>query len=144
MRALTIDDMELLDRVRTGNNKLYKAWKQIQEFSEDKDKFNELSAVWDGKVQELKKLCGRLKFVFDDCLYIQDGKKTRTCWGTMEDPTLWCIVCPAESRRYWEDELFERKKIAELKCWTCSGTDFWVRKDGQRICNKCHPNPQGK
>ena len=27
-------------------------------------------------------------------------------------------------------------------CFACRSTEFWLRPDGERICNRCHPKPR--
>lgn len=89
----------LRDRVIRGNDKLAKARFQIQELEEGEEKEHQ----WDrwNKAQELLRyLCSELQIKgYSDCLFIEDGKKTKSCLSEPE-----CQGCPS-TRKYWSEEL---------------------------------------
>lgn len=94
---------ELKNRVRTGNERLITAFKQIM--AGPPEKREELFDQWHTATRKLSFYCDQLNYLgFDDCLYIQDGVKTRKCLEGMS-----CIACPSK-KKYWEDELMEEAK----------------------------------
>lgn len=98
------ETVELLNRVRLGNDKLFHAWEHIRdlkgaEWNEQMDKFAEAA-------KKLRELCVQLKLAgYNDCLYkTEDGKRTRNCLHNPDG--FWCQICPSDIR-YWETEIME-------------------------------------
>jgi hypothetical protein len=99
---------ELLIRVKNGNEKLMAYYEQIKTQKNDPE--------WDKMVDNLhvavdrmKQICDFLVFKgYDDCLYIENGKRTRSCVIGDDRP---CWVCPSK-RNYAEEEMFEGEKPA--------------------------------
>jgi len=93
------ETLSLLERVKTGNEKLFRAWEQIREMKGESwikgmDNFAEAH-------KKLRNLCHKLQLLgYNDCLYMVDGKKTKNC----HNQVYWCQVCPSQIR-YWEMEL---------------------------------------
>jgi len=89
---------QLKDRVCTGNDRLIAAWKQIM--AGPPENRTEQLDQWHTATLKLSFYCDQLGYLgFNDCLYIEDGKKTRGCLEGIS-----CIVCPSK-KKYWEDEL---------------------------------------
>lgn len=104
-RQYNLDVIALRDRVRAGNDKLFQAWLMTHKFTDDKERWTLEMDKWRAAQQKLCLLCSALKNMgYDDCLYIEDGKKTRSCINSSEG--FWCVVCPS-SIRYWEQELMD-------------------------------------
>jgi hypothetical protein len=97
--------LALRDRVKKGNNKLFKAWLQIRELVGDKEEWSRQMDRWQEATEELQSLCQELKLKgYNDCLYLEGDKKTRSC---LDNPDgFWCQVCPS-IYAYWETELME-------------------------------------
>lgn len=134
-----MDVLELKTRVRTGNDKLYAAWRKIIDYEWDAETHDQLMAQWDEGVKKLKELAAKLGFYFHDCLYIdENGKKLKRCMSlpTDPDPQAWCIVCLSE-RKYWEEELLAA--MMGVKCYSCGGTEFYTTEGGRKLCARCHP-----
>jgi len=104
----TPEVIALLERVRKGNDKLWNAWKVIRDIRDPEER-EELFQKWDEKKALLNALC--LELVtrgFKDCLYIENGKKTRGCLNNPDNPEWFCNTCPAGmggGPKYWEQEL---------------------------------------
>jgi len=98
----------LLERVKKGNDKRWAAWKVIRDV-EDTEERGELFLKWDEKVKFLNELCLDLVAKgFNDCLYIENGKKTKGCLDNPAEPLWFCNTCPASiggGPKYWEQEL---------------------------------------
>lgn len=92
----------LIDRVRKGNDKLWEAWKVIRDVENPEEK-DALFRKWDAKKEFLNDLCKELVFKgYRDCLYIENGKKTKRC---LDEPGEWfCNTCPSQ-REYWVEEV---------------------------------------
>ena len=94
---------ELLVRVRNGNEKLMAYYELI--------KTEKNNAEWDKMVDNLHAAADRMKRIsdflvfkgFDDCLYIENGKKMRSCVIGKQHS---CWVCPSK-RNYAEEEMFD-------------------------------------
>ena len=98
----TIELESLKARIKDGNEKLNIAWQRICELDHTLPQWGEEIEKWHQANEKLSALCSELKVSgFEDCLYIEDGKKTRRC-GFSE---LGCRVCPSR-RAYWEEELY--------------------------------------
>ena len=105
MKEQLIDQetLELLSRVRLGNDKLFHAWEQIREYkgpiwNEQMDKFT-------ASAKKLRELCSKLKLMgYIDCLYKTAEGRTRNCLHNPDG--FWCQVCPSDIR-YWETEIME-------------------------------------
>lgn len=93
---------ELKARIKEGNEKLNKAWHRICELDHSSPQWAEEVERWYQANEKLSMLCTELKLLgYEDCLYIENGKKTRRCgWSD-----LGCRVCPSK-RAYWEEELY--------------------------------------
>ncbi len=104
----TPEVLALLERVKKGNDKLWAAWKVIRDI-EDTEERGELFLKWDAKVKFLNGLCLELTVKgFNDCLYIENGKKTKGCLDNPAEPEWFCNTCPAGmggGPKYWEQEL---------------------------------------
>ena len=100
--------MALLERVRQGNDKLWNAWKVIRDIQDPEEREAQFKR-WDTKVEFLNKLCLELTVKgYNDCLYIENGKKTWNCLNNPDEPEWWCNTCPAGmggGPKYWEQEL---------------------------------------
>ena len=99
----------LRDRVKRGNDLLFRAWVQILEI-EDLEEQSLNDDRWYRARDKLYYLCLELEAKgYEDCLYIDEqGKKTKNCLQN-PDPTFFCRVCPCASGKalwYSEQELF--------------------------------------
>jgi len=96
----------LKSRIKLGNDKLWRAWEQIKGLVGDKEEWSNQMDRW---AQAKEKLWGlieelRQRFNFYDCLYIENGKKTKGCLHN--DDGFFCQVCPCKpGNPYWEKEL---------------------------------------
>ncbi|GAJ24247.1 unnamed protein product, partial [marine sediment metagenome] len=73
--------LALRDRVRTGNDKLFRAWKQILGIEDDVQRVQE-EEKWFKARDRLEMLCIelQLKHNYYECLYLgENGEKTRVC-----------------------------------------------------------------
>ena len=96
----------LRDRVKLGNEKLFLAWQQIRDFADDKERWATVMDQVNEAQSLLQTKCSELKAKgYEDCLYIEGGKKTRSC--SMASTGFFCIVCPS-AIPYWEKELFDQ------------------------------------
>jgi len=91
----------LKERVRVGNDKLTKAWLEILDI-----KNKEAQALeddrWYKARRKLEMLCFELEVKgYEDCLYIEDGRKVRQC--PTDPQNSWCWVCPSKTP-YWRNE----------------------------------------
>jgi len=94
----------LRDRVKTGNDKLFRAWQQIIEIS-DKEERGYQEDKWEKARDKLHYLCMELMYRLDyrDCLYIENGKKTKP---RVRQDGFGCFVCPSR-RRWWVEEALD-------------------------------------
>ena len=103
-KKYTPEVLALRGRVRLGNDKLYQAWLQIREVAGDKEEWVRQMDRLGEATEKLGRLCHQLKLEgYTDCLYLEDGQKTRTCLNN-EEGGFWCQVCSSDIR-YWEQEL---------------------------------------
>ena len=94
----------LRDRVKSGNDKLFKVWLQIRELA-DKEEWSRQMDRWNEAQEKLHSLCQELKLKgYTDCLYLENDKKMRRCLDNRDG--FWCQVCPS-IYPYWETELME-------------------------------------
>jgi len=96
------DELTILkERVKTGNEKLIATWPQIWKIQNEAERNREL-ARWDKAKLLLDALCMELMYRFNyrDCLYIENGRKTKPC---IRQNGLCCFVCPSE-KPYWRGE----------------------------------------
>ena len=93
----------LIERVKTGNDKLFRAWQQIIEIKDKAEQAKQREA-WHQATKKLSALCTELKLRgYVDCLYKgKDGKRTKSCLSNPDH--FWCQVCPSATP-YWEEEL---------------------------------------
>ncbi|MDD5060759.1 MAG: hypothetical protein PHN44_00565 [Candidatus Marinimicrobia bacterium] len=99
----------LLERVRKGNDRLMEHYAEIMP-EKDTDTWNKL-------IDNFLLASGRLSLLCDvlaskgyrDCLYMENGKRTRTCLTQRKD-TIVCWACPSD-RKYWSEELFGTKDL---------------------------------
>ena len=92
----------LKEKVKLGNQKLNLAWDQICKIDHESQRWNDEVERWHQANEKLSLLCMELEGLgFVDCLYLENGKKTRRC---LPPVGLSCRVCPS-IRRYWETEL---------------------------------------
>lgn len=97
--------LALRDRVISGNKKLNDALKQIRQIDHESQEWKDLFEQWHQANEKLSVLCTELKLRgYTDCLYIENGKKTKKCLSPGDD--IGCRVCPS-SRKYWEEELMK-------------------------------------
>ncbi len=97
--------LALRDRVILGNKKLNAAWEQIKGMVHDTEEWNYQMECWHQGNEKLSLLCTELQARgYVDCLYIENGKKTKKCLLSGDD--IGCRVCPS-SRKYWEEEFEE-------------------------------------
>ena len=98
-------------RVKEGNEKLNAAWDQICKIDHKSTQWAEEVERWHQANEKLSDLCTVLKAKgFHDCLFLENGVKTRSCFET----GLGCRVCPS-STPYWERELMNLPSGGE-KC----------------------------
>lgn len=104
-----LEVLALCDRVRLGNEKLFKAWQKIRELAEDKEEWSRQMDRWNEAQEKLHYLCLELKAKgFHDCLYIENGGKTRSCMASNNPDGFWCQVCPCNPNNpYAGQELLE-------------------------------------
>lgn len=106
--STSLEVIALLDRVRTGNDKLWNAWRQIRDIG-DKDEKERQYDRWHEAKDKLNLLAKELVAKgFRDCLYMENGKKIRGCLYNKDNPEWFCNTCPAQLGKgpsYWEDEL---------------------------------------
>lgn len=97
----------LKQRVKAGNEKLIASWPKIWDIPDQEEKDEQLKR-WDKANLLLDALCRELMYRFDfrDCLYIENGRKTKPC--TRADG-LCCFVCPS-AKPYWRNEEQEGKE----------------------------------
>lgn len=96
--------LALRDRVRLGNDKLFQAWLQIREVAGDEEEWKRQMDRLGEAAEKLRGFCNKLKLGgYTDCLYLENGKKTRPCLNS-EEGSFWCQVCSSDIR-YWEQEL---------------------------------------
>ena len=89
------DLIALLERVKNGNDKLWAAWRVIRDIT-DREEREELFTKWDGRVYFLNLLCKELVVKgYIDCLYIENGIKTKSCLNNPDEPEWFCNTCPA-------------------------------------------------
>ena len=107
----------LKNRVKIGNDKLFKAWLQIREIVNGEEQSRQ-DDKWFQARDKLNNLCLELQAKgYEDCLFTEDGKKNRLC--PTEAVKYWCWVCPSKIG-YWRNEQAE-KDIKEL--WDGLGRD---------------------
>lgn len=98
-----LEVLALRDRVTLGNEKLFQAWLQIRELAHDSEEWSWQMDKWAEAQHKLSLLCSELKLKgYTDCLYIENGKKTRSCLSNPDG--FWCCVC-SSSYPYWEKDL---------------------------------------
>ncbi len=91
-------------RLAAGNLKLIKAWEQICDLPEEE--FEPLFEQWRAASHKVQDMIVQIHALgFADCLYIENGVKTRKC--TAKNGEFICWGCPSE-HAYWDEELFER------------------------------------
>jgi len=99
----------LVERCKTGNIKLNKAWRQLREMDFSSQEWKEQSEEWSRKTRLLMDLALELNGLgFKDCLYKENGIKTITCLDQADGLT--CYGCPSDID-YWTRELFPEKQI---------------------------------
>ena len=102
MIKYTAEVLALRDRVRLGNEKLFKVWLQIRDIEEGEEKEHQWDR-WNEAQEKLHYLCLELKQHYSDCLYLnENGKRTKSCLSNPDG--FWCQVCPS-SVSYWAQEL---------------------------------------
>lgn len=101
----------LKERVKTGNEKLWRAWRELRDIGRRTKPPEAIWGRWEDAQKKLDALCTELKLKgFNDCLYINpEGVKTLKCLCNPEQHQWWCIVCPSD-KKYWEDELMGYSK----------------------------------
>lgn len=93
--------LALRDRVKAGNDKLFKAWLVIRDIEDGEEREQQLDR-WNVAQEKLYYLCLELQAKgYEDCLYIENGKKTKTCIN--EADGWWCQVC-SSNHPYWREE----------------------------------------
>jgi len=93
---------ELKTRIRTGNQKLNDAWEQLKEMDHNLQTWRDAFWEWHLANVKLSHYCDQLKNMgYEDCLYIENGKKTKSCLEGLS-----CRVCPSK-KPYWEKELMD-------------------------------------
>jgi len=96
------DRDKLRERIKLGNDKLNEAFEQLKEIASDTQDWQAGFEKWHEANEKLHFYCQQLiQLGWEDCLYIENGKKTRSC---LEG--LGCRVCPSR-RAYWEEELMD-------------------------------------
>ena len=106
----------LKSRIKLGNEKLWKAWEQIRELADDKERWSQEMNRWAQAKEKLWQLVEELRQRFDfyDCLYLENGKKTRGCLHN--DDGFFCQVCPCRlNNPYWEKELMGLPSLKETE-----------------------------
>ena len=93
--------LALCDRVRRGNDKLMRVWLQIRDIPDENERKRQLGR-WDEASSLLDVLCRELMYRLNyrDCLYLENGKKTKPC---IRADGSGCLVCPSETP-YWRGE----------------------------------------
>lgn len=106
-KKYTPEVLALRDRVRLGNDKLYQAWLQIRKVADDEEEWVRQHHRLGEATVKLDRLCHQLQLEgYIDCLYLEDGKKTRPCLNS-EEGGFWCQVCSCDPNPYLEKELFD-------------------------------------
>lgn len=105
-REYSQEALALRDRIVLGNKKLNDAYEQIKAITYNSVQWAELMEQWSEANKRLSALCDELKikYNYNDCLYMENGVKTRKCYEPGD--SLGCRVCPSEIR-YWEKEFME-------------------------------------
>ena len=99
----SLEVITLKDRVVRGNEKLNLAWQQLRNIANRTEEWTEQLERWHQANEKLSLLCTELKLRgYSDCLYMENGKKTRKCLEPGDD--IGCRVCPS-SREWWAEEL---------------------------------------
>ena len=101
-RLYSAEVLALLDRVRKGNDKLFAAWLQIRDIPDKLEKESHF-LQWDAAKEMLNLLRLELQAKgYNDCLDIENGKKTKRC---LDEPGEWfCNTCPS-TREYCVEEM---------------------------------------
>jgi hypothetical protein len=108
----------LITRVRNGLDKMWQAWAQIKNMVPEKDdpQFEAKNNIWKNNVQKWVEAENRLwamiqelnlKYDYEECVFMVDGKKSRKCLG-LNPSGAWCVLCTCDKVRatkFWEDEL---------------------------------------
>lgn len=93
--------LALRDRVKVGNDKLTKAWLQVLQIGDPQERAYQ-DERWYKAKEKLEYLCLELEAKgYEDCLYIEDGRKGRRC--PQSPDSSWCWVCPS-TKPYWRNE----------------------------------------
>jgi len=103
-----LEVLTLCDRVVKGNEKLFFAWRQVRDIENMEEKKYQRDR-WNEAQERLHGLCLELKAKgFHDCLYIENGRKTRSCMASNNPDGFWCQVCPCDPNNpYAGQELME-------------------------------------
>lgn len=105
LKQYSFGALALRDRVRLGNEKLLQAWLQIRGLP-DQEEMDRYLVGWDRGLEKLQTLSTELEAKgYQDCLYVEKGRKTRPC----DDLGNLCLVCPS-LHPYWEWEAGEAGK----------------------------------
>ena len=96
---------QLLVRVRAGNDRLMAHYAEINQEG-NIETWNKMVDNLHLAVDRLNQICDFLVFKgYKDCLYVENGKKVRTCLNEPRKDWIVCWACPSE-KKYWVDELF--------------------------------------
>jgi hypothetical protein len=107
---LEVTEMPLEDlraRVIHGNDKLIAYFTEVMKDAKTLD-----GAAFDQFIENLRQAVTKLQKIehvleirgYHDCLYIENGVKTRSCLKEKKDGVV-CWICPSRTR-YWDEELF--------------------------------------
>ncbi|MBU1449191.1 hypothetical protein KKF45_05095 [Patescibacteria group bacterium] len=94
----------LRHRVIQGNEKLIKAWSQLKEMTHNTEEWATQFERWH-KANELLSLLAtelKVKYNFNECLYMENGKKTKKCLPPGDE--IGCRVCTSDYP-WWSNEL---------------------------------------
>jgi len=93
---------ELIARIKLGSEKLNNALNQMNAIAHNTVRWSDAMEQWHKANMLLRIYCDQLEPLgFKDCLYIENGVKTRKCLEGVS-----CRVCPS-NKNYWEKELME-------------------------------------
>ncbi len=99
-----IEKIALIERCKAGNIKLVTALQVIRKYT-DNVKETEQWDKWVEAQHKLAELIENLRdnYKFDECLFIENGKKTRDC---LKDQCILCSCSYEKGVKYWEKGLF--------------------------------------
>jgi hypothetical protein len=112
-RPPTTEGSLLVMRIMRGNVILTKARAEIKTIEDKEEKLAQFK-LWGEALDKIGALGKTLKNISTDCLYIEKGKKLKSCIAPFDDRNwIECQTCPNDY--WWERELFDKEqKMSKL------------------------------